>query len=62
MEVNERLAEKPELLNLKAGAEGFIAIVQPRKELENKLPSHWLTQQAYSAGASNDSAPETSAP
>ena len=37
--MNERLASQPELINTKAATEGYIAIVQGRKEEEDTLCS-----------------------
>ncbi|EKX41518.1 hypothetical protein GUITHDRAFT_112492 [Guillardia theta CCMP2712] len=37
LEMNSNLQSNPDLLNLKASSEGFISIIQPRRELENKL-------------------------
>ncbi len=51
LELNERLAQTPELLNAKAASEGFIAIIQPKKEADLSACKGLLTHEEYMAGA-----------
>jgi len=40
LEINSRLKEHPDLINTKASSEGFIAIIQPKRDIENDVRKH----------------------
>ena len=50
MELNERLLADPDILNKKASSDGYIAIVQVRREEEETICSkspHLITAEEY---------------